>query len=51
MMDQNGYPGPDIPGGSLYGFTRRFFTDHHFFVGSLLICLGLLTFSSGRYLV
>jgi len=35
----------------LYGFTRSFFTDRHFFVGIFLICLGLLTFSFRRYLV
>jgi hypothetical protein len=35
----------------LYGFTLSFFTDRHFFVGSFLICFGLLIFSSGRYLV
>jgi hypothetical protein len=45
-------PGKPLPNETiLYGFTRRFFTDRHFFVGSLLICLGLLTFFSGRYLV
>jgi hypothetical protein len=45
-------PGKPLPNETiLYGFTRRFFTDRHFFVGIFLICLGLLAFSSRRYLV